>query len=149
MFRLLVRVPPSACVFASGLMVSVATSATAALVFGDPRPAHPEAAIPGIVCALISGILWFTLSESLASVVSRIDSHAVIAGDREIATQQIARRSRKRLLSLFVLTMFLSVLWPWAGLIRSKMAQVRPPTSPAARSAPKVDLPTPVGPKVR
>jgi hypothetical protein len=115
MYKTLLGIPATAYVFLSGLMVSVATSAAAQIAFAENVASNRGKVAATGVLALIAGILWFLLSEKLASADRAVDALAPAMKSRETAIDSLPPRSKKIAVSLFFVACCFSLAWPWTS----------------------------------
>lgn len=123
MYKFLLGVPSSVFAFASGLMVSVATSAATQIAFAEKASSNQNDIATSGVLALMAGVFWFWLSESLASAGRKVDGLAVAFKNRDVTINSLPRRTRATSLVLIVLAIMFSGAWPFGGALWRLLAQ--------------------------
>lgn len=142
MYKLLIRLPPSACVFLSGLLISVATSAAAQVAFAERTASNQSQVISSGSLAFVAGLIWFALSELIASALRHIETMTPVLKNRDAAIAGLPPRHKLAMVTAFSSALAISFVWPWIGSAFS--SQQSEPVSSAIvehQSAPPVRPP--------
>ena len=124
MYKILLRTAPTTFAFLSGLLVSVSTNAAAQIAFAEKAALNRFSVLISGALALVAGILWFIVSEQVASAVRKIDELAPVLRSREAAVDSLPSASKRSACVAFLLACAFSLAWPWVALLGSWVRKV-------------------------
>lgn len=122
MFELLILRPNSIYVFLSGVFVAVATNALSTAVFGADLPRNANNLYVVTAISFCAAIGWFWLGERTADLRRTAERDAVgFSEDQDSnlrkAARLLAEQDAFRTAVLFLVTIALSCMWPFAARI--------------------------------
>ena len=123
MFKTLLGIQPTVFVFLSGLMVSVATSAAAQVAFAESVASNRGRVLTSGALALVAGVFWFCLSESVSTAGRKIDALALALKSRDAALNSLPRRLKILGVSFFWLACAFSIIWPLVAEVSHLLAR--------------------------